>query len=89
MNGHGLDKRPLPTREDALAYAREMVPKAKWPSISIAEGGTQDGGDGLLLKESGDCWIIGYDPSPTEEVLEERLWVEKATGVVAKMVLED
>lgn len=85
-----LAKRPLPTRDDALAFAREMVPEVKWPSIAISSGSTDDGGAGLLMRPSADCWIIAYDPSPSaSEVLEERVWVEKSTGVVVKMMLED
>ncbi len=85
-----LHKRPLPTREDALAFAREMVPKAKWETIVVEEGSTEQGGDGLLLKASADCWILTYDPLDSEkEKGEERLWVEKATGVVVKMSLEE
>jgi len=85
-----LAKRPLPARDDALAFAREMVPQAKWPSITISSGSTDDGGGGILMQPCADCWIIAYDPSPSEsETLEERVWVEKATGVVVKMMLED
>jgi hypothetical protein len=85
-----LDKRPLPTRDDALFYAREMVPKLKWDSISIEEGNTETGGPGLVMKPCEDCWIISYDPAPArDQKLEERIWVEKVTGVVVKMVLDD
>lgn len=85
-----IAKRPLPTKDDALAFAREMVPRAKWETIAIAEGSTADGGDGLLLKEAADCWIFSYDPLPGEnDHGDERLWVEKATGVVVKMSLEE
>lgn len=85
-----IAKRPLPDREAALAYAREMVPQAKWSSIDISSGGTDDGGGGLLMQPCADCWIITYDPSPAaSETLEERIWVEKSTGVVVKMMLED
>lgn len=86
---NALDKRPLPERADAVAFAQEMVPRAKWPSIVIDSGSTEDGGDGLLLKACADCWIIGYDPSASAEVLEERVWVDKTTGVVVKMMLDD
>lgn len=85
-----IAKRPLPSRDDALAYAREMVPQAKWRTIVIESGGTDDGGGGLLMQPCADCWIITYDPSPSaSETLEERIWVDKATGVVVKMMLED
>ena len=84
-----LDKRPLPTQDDALAYAREMVPRAKWGTIQLESGSTDDGRPGLIMKPSADCWVITYDPSPSEEVLEERIWVDKATGVVVKMMLDD
>ena len=40
-----LKKRPLPTRDEALAFAREMVPPSKWRTIAVAEGGTRDGGE--------------------------------------------
>jgi len=86
----GLAKRPLPTQDDALAFAREMVPQAKWSTIRLAEGSTDDGGDGLLLRRAADCWIITYDPLPgAQERGEERVWVEKATGGVVKMSLEE
>ena len=85
-----LAARPLPTKDDAVAYAREMVPRAKWPSIAIEEGSTDDGGPGLIMKAWKDCWIITYDPSASEkEKAEERIWVAKETGVVVKMVLDD
>lgn len=84
-----LDKRPLPTKDDALAYAREMVPKAKWGTIEITSGSTDEGGGGMIMQPCADCWIILYDPSPTEETLEERIWVDKTTGVVVKMMLDD
>jgi hypothetical protein len=79
-----MNKRPLPTREDAVAYAREMLPEAKWPTIVVASGTTDDGGDGIQLQDSRDCWIITYALEG-----EERLWVDKATGVVVKMVLDE
>lgn len=81
--------RPLPTREEAAAFAREMVPQAKWPTIEIAEGSTDDGGDGILLRECADCWIISYDPAAPPEKGEERVWVEKSSGIVVKMALDD
>jgi hypothetical protein len=85
-----IAKRPLPTKEDALAFAREMVPRAKWGTIELAEGSTDDGGEGLLLQAARDCWILSYDPLPGEkERGEERVWVEKATGGVVKMSLEE
>jgi hypothetical protein len=85
-----IAKRPLPDRDAALAYAREMVPQAKWGSIVVESGGTDQGGGGLLLQACADCWIITYDPAPSAaETLEERIWVDKATGVVVKMMLED
>ena len=81
--------RPLPTKDDALAFAREMVQREKWTSIKISEGTTKDGGEGLVLRACADCWIIAYDPSPTEAPGDERIWVEKSTGVVVKMILDD
>ena len=77
-------KRPLPTEDDALAYAREMVPREKWDTIRVVSGTTDDGGPGLLLAESADCWIISYAIEG-----EEKLWVDKASGVVVQMVLDD
>ena len=79
-----LPKKPLPTKDDALTYAREMVPPNRWDTIEIAEGTTDDGGDGILLKPCEDCWIITYLTTG-----EERLWVDKSNGVVVKMVLDD
>lgn len=85
-----LDKRPLPAKEDALAFAREMVPPSKWKTIVIVAGSTKDGGDGLLLQACDACWIITYDPYDSdEEAGEERVWVSKAAGVVVKMALEE
>jgi hypothetical protein len=81
--------RPLPTRDEALAYAKEMVQKEKWDTIAIVEGSTEDGGDGLLLRPAEACWIISYDAAPMGETGEEKVWVEKSSGVVVKMVLED
>ena len=85
-----FEKRPLPTQDDALAFAQEMVPRLKWGSIVIAAGSTDQGGDGLLLKACSDCWIITYDPAPGEDRRgDETVWIEKATGVVVKMSLDD
>ena len=85
-----FEKRPLPTLDDAVAFAREMVPRLKWPSIVIKEGSTEEGGEGLVLKPAQDCWIIAYDPAPSQDVRgDERIWVEKVSGVVVKMSLDD
>ena len=85
-----FSKRPLLTMDEAVAFAREMVPRLKWPSIVITEGNTDQGGEGLLLKTAQDCWIIAYDPAPSEHDRgDERIWVEKSTGVVVKMSLND
>lgn len=84
MSAPELPKRPLPAPEDAAVFAREMVPSARWTTIKIESGTTEDGGGGIILRDCDDCWIISYTIEG-----EERMWVDKATGVVVKMMLDD